>query len=115
MGADMSDETPEITPVATTGAPDSSPSGKDVPPDHLSVNPSNPFFNGELLRRGVGIRFKGVDRIDIEEYSISESWVRVQVGKTVDRKGQPLTIKINGPVEAWFEDLGEDAPVARKD
>jgi Protein of unknown function (DUF3297) len=115
----MSDNTPEATPDATTGAAtDTGPAatnGADVPPDHLSVNPSNPFFNGELLRRGVGIRFKGVNRIDIEEYSISESWVRVQVGKTVDRKGQPLTIKINGPVEAWFEDLGEDAPVARKD
>jgi Protein of unknown function (DUF3297) len=106
----MNDSTPEATPDTGPAT-----SGPDVPPDHLSVNPANPFFNGELLRRGVGIRFKGVNRIDIEEYSISESWVRVQVGKTVDRKGQPLTIKINGPVEAWFEDLGEDAPVARRD
>jgi hypothetical protein len=106
-GARMSEETPDTAPEPTH-------SGADVPPDHLSVNPKSPYFNGELLRRGVGIRFKGVNRIDIEEYSISESWVRVQVGKTVDRKGQPLTIKINGPVEAWFEDLGEDAPVARK-
>ncbi len=106
----MNDSTPEATPETSPAT-----SGPDVPPDHLSVNPANPFFNGELLRRGVGIRFKGVNRIDIEEYSISESWVRVQVGKTVDRKGQPLTIKINGPVEAWFEDLGEDAPVARRD
>ena len=104
-GPAMSEETPETAPAAA--------SGPDVPPDRLSVNPRNPHFNGELLRRGVGIRFKGVNRIDIEEYSISESWVRVQVGKTVDRKGQPLTIKINGPVEAWFEDLGEDAPVAK--
>lgn len=104
-GARMNDETPQTAPVST--------SGPDVPPDRLSVNPRSPHFDGELLRRGVGIRFKGVNRIDIEEYSISESWVRVQVGKTVDRKGQPLTIKLNGPVEAWFEDLGEDAPVAK--
>lgn len=102
----MNDQTPGITPEPTT-------TGADVPPDHLSVNPRNPHFNGELLQRGVGIRFKGVTRIDIEEYSISEGWVRVQVGKTVDRKGQPLTIKINGPVEAWYEDLGENPPVAR--
>jgi hypothetical protein len=86
----------------------------DVPPDHLSVNPRSPQFNGELLQRGVGIRFKGKIRTDVEEYSISEGWVRVQAGKTVDRKGQPLTIKLTGEVEAWYEDLGEDAPIARK-
>ncbi|KPF62911.1 DUF3297 family protein [Porphyrobacter sp. AAP60] len=89
-------------------------SGADVPPDHLSVNPKSPFFDAEKLQRGVGIRFKGRVRTDIEEYSISEGWVRVQAGKAVDRKGQPLTIKISGEVEAWFEDLGEEAPVARK-
>lgn len=68
-----------------------------------------------MLKRGVGIRFKGKQRTDIEEYSISGGWVRVQAGKTVDRKGNPLTIKLNGPVEAWYEDLGEDAPVAKAD
>ena len=87
----------------------------DVPPDHLSVNPSNAAFDMEALKRGVGIRFKGRQRTDIEEYSISEGWVRVQTGKTVDRKGNPLTIKLKGPVEAWYEDLGEDAPVAKAD
>jgi hypothetical protein len=86
----------------------------DVPPDHLSVNPASPHFQGELLQRGVGIRFKGKQRTDVEEYSISEGWVRVQAGKTLDRRGQPLLIKLTGEVEAWFEDLGEDAPVARK-
>ena len=84
-----------------------------TPPERLSVNPRSEHFDADVLQRGVGIRFKGAERTDIEEYSISEGWVRVQVGKTVDRKGQPLTIKLNGPVEAWFEDLGEDAPVAR--
>ncbi len=87
----------------------------DVPPDHLSVNPRSKHFQAELLQRGVGIRFKDRIRTDIEEYSISEGWVRVQAGKTVDRKGQPLTIKLTGPVEAWFEDLGENPPVAKKD
>lgn len=85
----------------------------DTPPAHLSVNPRSEFFDAEILRRGVGIRFKGRQRTDIEEYSVTEGWVRVQAGKTVDRKGQPLTIKLNGPVEAWFEDLGDDAPVAK--
>ncbi len=87
----------------------------DTPPDHLSVNPRSPHFDGETLQRGIGIRFKDRVRTDIEEYSISEGWVRVQAGKTFDRKGQPLTIKLTGPVEAWFEDLGDNPPVAKKD
>ncbi len=87
----------------------------DTPPDHLSVNPRSPKFDAETLQRGIGIRFKDRVRTDIEEYSISEGWVRVQAGKTVDRKGQPLTIKLTGPVEAWFEDLGENPPIAKKD
>ncbi|GIX19574.1 MAG: hypothetical protein KatS3mg120_1250 [Erythrobacter sp.] len=109
----MNDQNPSFSPDS---APEAAPtaSGADVPPDRLAVNPASPFFNAELLRRGVGVRFKGAVRRDVEEYSISEGWIRVQVGKTVDRKGQPLTIKLNGPVEAWFEDLGEDPPVARK-
>ena len=88
--------------------------GPDTPPDHLSVNPKSAHFDADLLRRGIGIRFKGVVRHNVEEYCISAGWVRVQAGKTMDRRGQPLTIKLNGAVEAWFEDLGEDAPVARK-
>jgi hypothetical protein len=86
----------------------------DLPPDHLSVNPASPHFNAALLQRGIGIRFKGRDRTDVEEYSISEGWVRVQAGKTLDRKGRPLLLKLSGEVEAWFEDLGEDPPIARK-
>lgn len=107
----MSDQTPENSP-----APEAEPvakSGADVPPDHLAIDPRSPHFDGEKLQRGVAIRFKGRERTDIEEYSISEGWVRVQAGKTVDRKGRPLTIKLNGPVEAWYEDLGEGAPIAK--
>lgn len=88
---------------------------QDTPPDHLSVNPKSEHFDVDVLKRGVGIQFKGKKRTDIEEYSISEGWVRVQAGKTVDRKGQPLTLKLTGPVEAWYEDLGEDAPVRKAD
>ena len=70
---------------------------------------------GHALERGIGIRFKDRVRTDVEEYCISEGWIRVQAGKTMDRKGQPLTLKLNGPVEAWFEDLGDEPPVAKKD
>ena len=87
----------------------------NVPPDHLAVQPASPHFDAEVLQRGVGIRFKGRERTDIEEYSISEGWIKVQAGKTVDRKGRPLLIKLTGEVEAWFEDLGENPPIAKKD
>ncbi|MGB3166259.1 MAG: DUF3297 family protein [Alteraurantiacibacter sp.] len=86
----------------------------DLPPDRLAINPRSEHFDADKLQRGVAIRFKGRERTDIEEYSIPEGWVRVQAGKTVDRKGRPLTIKLNGPVEAWYEDLGDDPPVNRK-
>jgi hypothetical protein len=76
----------------------------DTPPDHLSINPRSPFFDGDALRRGVGIRFKGRERTDVEEYSMSEGWIRVAAGKALDRHGQPVTIKLSGPVEAWFYD-----------
>ncbi len=75
----------------------------DTPPDHLSIDPSSPYFDQPALERGVGIRFKGVERKDVEEYSISEGWIRVALGKKVDRRGRPLTIKLTGEVEAWFE------------
>jgi Protein of unknown function (DUF3297) len=75
----------------------------DTPPDHLSIDPSSPHFDGDALQRGIGVRFKGNERKDVEEYSISEGWIRVQAGKTVDRRGRPLTIKLNGSVEVWFE------------
>jgi hypothetical protein len=101
------DTTPE------TGSP--SDVAQDVPPDRLAINPRSPHFDADKLQRGIGIRFKGTVRTNVEEYSISEGWIRVQAGKTKDRNGQPLTLKLSGPVEAWYEDLGEDAPVARKD
>jgi Protein of unknown function (DUF3297) len=86
---------------------------QDTPPDHLSINPGSPHFDGDLLSRGVGIRFKGEKRTNVEEYSISEGWIKVQAGKARDRKGNPLLLKLSGPVEAWYEDLGEDALVAK--
>lgn len=85
----------------------------DVPPDRLAIQPNSPHYDGDVLARGIGIRFKGTQRHNVEEYSISEGWIRVQAGKSMDRRGNPLTIKLSGPVEAWFEDLGETAPVAK--
>ena len=74
----------------------------DTPPDRLSTDPSSPFYNAEVLQRDVGIRFKGVERTNVEEYCVSEGWVRLSVGKTVDRRGKPLTMKLQGPVEPYF-------------
>lgn len=81
----------------------------DTPPDRLSLDPRSPHFDADILRRGVGIRFKGRDRHDVEEYSVSEGWIRVQAGKTVDRHGRPLTIKLSGEVEPYFTDLAGEA------
>jgi len=74
----------------------------ETPPDRLSVDPKSPFYDEAALARGVGIRFKGVERTDVEEYCRSENWVRAPVGKTRDRKGNLLTVKLTGDVEAYF-------------
>jgi Protein of unknown function (DUF3297) len=89
----------------------------DTLPDRLSIDPSSPDFNADVLQRGIGVRFKGRERRDVEEYCISEGWIRVQAGKTVDRKGKPLTLKLSGEVEVWFQTEaetpeGEPAPEA---
>ncbi len=88
-----------------TDTPETAPEtpATDSPPDRLSVNPRSDFHDWELLRRGVGIRFNGVERTNVEEYCISEGWIRVAAGKSLDRKGNPLTIKLTGTVEAWFK------------
>ena len=76
----------------------------DTPPDHLSIHPANPFYDEATLARGIGVRFKGQEKTNVEEYCISEGWIRVAAGKAVDRKGNPLTLKLSGEVEVWFED-----------
>ncbi len=75
----------------------------DTPPDRLSVDPRSPFYNEEVLARDVGIRFKGVDNTNVEEYCVSESWVRVSVPNTKDRRGNPLTLKLTGKVEPYYK------------
>jgi hypothetical protein len=72
------------------------------PPDHLSNDPRSPHYDAAALERGVGIRFNGVEKTNVEEYCVSEGWIRTAVGKTVDRRGAPLTIKLTGKVEAYY-------------
>jgi hypothetical protein len=76
----------------------------DTPPDRLSVNPNSPFYDEAALTRGVGVRFRDVEKTNCEEYCVSEGWVRLAVGKTLDRKGEQLTIKYSGPVTPYFKD-----------
>ena len=71
-------------------------------PDRLSVDPRSPHYVAAVFERDVGIRFNGKERHDVEEYCISEGWIRVPAGKTVDRRGQPLLIKIKGTVEPFY-------------
>lgn len=84
------------------GGPQRNPKMSDVPPDRLAVNPTSPFHDPAMLERGIGVRFNGVERDDVEEYSVSEGWIRVQAGKARDRRGNPMTLKINGAVEPYF-------------
>jgi hypothetical protein len=71
-------------------------------PDHLSIDPRSPHYSAPALEREIGIRLNGKERFDVEEYCISEGWVKVPAGKTLDRKGRPLLIKVKGKVEAFY-------------
>ncbi|MFN3389260.1 MAG: DUF3297 family protein [Allosphingosinicella sp.] len=83
----------------------------DTPPDRLSLNPRSAYFDADTLQRGIGIRFKGKERTDVEEYSVSEGWIRVAAGRSLDRYGEPMTVKLKGEVEPYFHDAkaGEGA------
>jgi hypothetical protein len=82
----------------------------DTLPDRLSVNPASPHYDEALLARGVGIRFNGQEKTNVEEYCVSESWIRVAAGKSLDRHGNPMTIKLKGTVEPYLR--GEAASEA---
>jgi hypothetical protein len=73
-------------------------------PDRLSTDPRSPYHDAELLAHDIGIRFKGVEKNNVEEYCVSEGWIRVSAGSAKDRYGNPLTIKLSGPVEPYFRD-----------
>ena len=76
----------------------------DTLPDRLSATPDSPFYNEELLTRGVGVRFNGIEKTNVEEYCVSEGWVRLSVGNSRDRKGNAMTVKMKGTVEAYLKE-----------
>ncbi len=76
----------------------------DAPPDRLSTDPRSPWYDEAVLSRDVGVRFNGAEKTNVEEYCVSEGWVRVAAGKAKDRRGNPLTIKLTGTVEPYFRD-----------
>jgi hypothetical protein len=76
----------------------------DALPDRLSVDPNSPYYDADILARNVGVRFKGQDKTNVEEYCVSEGWVRLTVGNSRDRHGNPLTVKLQGPVEPYFRE-----------
>ncbi len=78
----------------------------DTLPDRLSTDPDSPFYDADILAQNVGVRFKGEDKTNVDEYCVSEGWVKLAVGKTLDRRGKQLTIKLSGPVEPYFRDAG---------
>jgi hypothetical protein len=72
-------------------------------PDRLAIDPDSPFHDADLLQRGVGIRFNGAEKTNVDEYCISEGWIRVTVGSTLDRRGKPMTMKLKGQVEPYLK------------
>jgi hypothetical protein len=74
----------------------------DNPPDRLSNDPNSPHYDAAILERGVGIRFNDAEKTNVEEYCVSEGWIRVAAGKAKDRAGNPMTIKLRGRVEPYF-------------
>ena len=81
----------------------------DTLPDRLSVNPKSPYYDEALLERGVGVRFNGAEKTNVEEYCVSEGWVRLAVGRTVDRAGNAMTVKLKGTVEPYLRDEPESS------
>ena len=74
----------------------------DTPPDHLSINPNSPFYDEAALDRGVGVRFDGQEKTNVDESCVSEGWVKLTAGKARDRAGNPMTIKLKGVVEPYY-------------
>jgi len=81
----------------------------DMPPDRLSTDPRSPFHDAAAIDRGVGVRFRGEEKTNVEEYCVSEGWVRLPVGKSLDRRGNAMTMKTMGEVVAYFRDVGPGA------
>src|SRR3546814_17069676 len=82
----------------------------DTPPDRLSSDPRSRFHDAAALERGIGVRFNGEEKTTLEEYSVSDGWVRLPFGKALDRRGSPQTVKVKGPVEPRFKDDMPEPP-----
>jgi hypothetical protein len=78
----------------------------DTPPDRLAIDPKHPDHDEAALARGVGIRFNGIEKTNVEEYCVSEGWIKVQAGQTRDRKGKPLMLTLKGVVEPYWRTEG---------
>jgi hypothetical protein len=78
----------------------------DTLPDRLSIDPKSPYYNAALLERDIGVRFNGAEKSNVEEYCVSEGWVRLTAGKAKDRAGNAITVKVKGVVEPYFRDKG---------
>jgi len=88
----------------TPDTPDTTQQNLPALPDRLSTDPRSPYYNPDLLARGIGIRFKGVEKTNVEEYCVSEGWIRVAAGNAKDRFGNPMTVKLKGPVEPFWKE-----------
>ena len=85
----------------------------DAPPDRLSLDPRSEFYDEALLSRGVGIKFNGEEKTSVVEYCVSEGWIRVAAGRSLDRHGRPMTIKLQGKIEPYFENPAPTPPAKR--
>ena len=102
--ADMPPDDPEDAPAAAMDAPPA-----ETPPDRLSTNPRSDWFDADVLARGIGIRLNGVEKTTVDEYCVSEGWVRVAAGRSRDRHGNPMTMKLSGTVEPYYRDAAPGA------
>ena len=96
-------------PSASAGRAPPWPTQHRHPPDRLSLDPRSQHFDEALLSRGVGIKFNGQEKTNVDEYCVSEGWIRVAAGRSRDRYGQPMTIKLKGKVEPYFENPAQTA------
>lgn len=94
--------TPTVTKATMSDTPANEPSAKPDLPDRLSVDPASRYHVAAVFEHDIGIRINGSERTNVEEYCVSEGWVKVPAGKTLDRKGKPLLITIKGKVEAYY-------------
>ena len=84
-------------------------------PDRLSLDPRSPYFDSDVLEKGIGIRFNGQEKTNVHEYCISEGWIRIAAGRSRDRFGNPMTIKLNGTVEPYVERSADDGEADQDD